>query len=203
MKIVGERNILATQPVTWDALNDPDILRTCIPGCDEMQRVSGSEYRLSMLAVVGPVKARFTGTLRLSDIVVPERYQLSFEGSGGAAGFGKGSATVTLSSVDSTATLLTYTAEAQVGGKIAQVGSRLIDGIARKIADEFFARFEAQLTARQAEPTRAPEVDLRPGTEPKVKGAGRIPTGRPLLWSAALAAVIVGVIVAFALQHSA
>lgn len=114
-----------------------------------MEKVSDTEYRLGMLAVVGPVKARFSGKLALSDIVEPRSYALNFEGSGGAAGFGKGNAKVTLSALSTTETQLDYTASAQVGGKIAQVGSRLIDGIARKIAEDFFKRFDAMVTAAQ------------------------------------------------------
>lgn len=149
LEINGERKIPAPQNAVWIALNDPVVLRECIPGCDLMEKVSDTEYRLGMLAVVGPVKARFSGKLALSDIVEPRSYALNFEGSGGAAGFGKGNAKVTLSALNATETQLDYTASAQVGGKIAQVGSRLIDGIARKIAEDFFKRFDAMVTAAQ------------------------------------------------------
>ena len=151
LEINGERKIPAPQDAVWTALNDPVVLRECIPGCDLMEKVSDTEYRLGMLAVVGPVKARFSGKLILSDIVEPRSYALTFEGSGGAAGFGKGSAQVTLSSLGAMETQLDYKASAQVGGKIAQVGSRLIDGIARKIAEDFFKRFDAIVTAAQTE----------------------------------------------------
>jgi carbon monoxide dehydrogenase subunit G len=150
LEINGERKIPAPQHAVWNALNDPLVLRECIPGCDQMEKVSDTEYRLGMLAVVGPVKARFSGKLMLSDIVEPQGYALQFEGSGGAAGFGKGSARVALSSIGETETQLDYTASAQVGGKLAQVGSRLIDGIARKIAEDFFTRFNALVTSTQA-----------------------------------------------------
>jgi carbon monoxide dehydrogenase subunit G len=149
LEINGERKIPAPQHAVWNALNDPVVLRECIPGCDQMEKISDTEYRLGMLAVVGPVKARFSGKLMLSDIVEPQGYALQFEGSGGAAGFGKGSARVALSSIGETETQLDYTASAQVGGKLAQVGSRLIDGIARKIAEDFFTRFNTLMTRTQ------------------------------------------------------
>jgi carbon monoxide dehydrogenase subunit G len=151
LEIKGERKIPATLHAVWNALNDPDVLRECIPGCDQMEKISDIEYRLGMLAVVGPVKARFSGKLMLSDIIEPQHYALQFEGSGGAAGFGKGSARVTLSSIDAMETQLDYAASAQVGGKLAQVGSRLIDGIARKIAEDFFTRFNARVARTQAD----------------------------------------------------
>ena len=124
----------------WEALNDPAILKACIPGCESIDRVSDNEYKVAMTAAVGPVKAKFSGKLFLSDINPPNSYSLAFEGSGGAAGFGKGSAQVSLAP-ESGGTLLTYKAQASVGGKLAQIGSRLIDGVAKKMADDFFIRF--------------------------------------------------------------
>ncbi|HYL19695.1 MAG TPA: carbon monoxide dehydrogenase subunit G [Burkholderiales bacterium] len=140
MDITGEQIIPLPQQRVWEALNDPAILKACIPGCETMEKVSDSEYRVVMSASVGPVKAKFNGKLLLSDLNPPNSYALAFEGSGGAAGFGKGSSTVTLSPADG-GTRLSYTAHATVGGKLAQVGSRLIDGVARKMADDFFAKF--------------------------------------------------------------
>ena len=159
MEINGERKIPAPQHAVWAALNDPVVLRECIPGCDQMEKISDTEYRLAMLAVVGPVKARFSGKLLLSDIVEPQSYALQFEGSGGAAGFGKGTARVILSSIDAAETKLDYVATAQVGGKLAQVGSRLIDGIARKIAEDFFTRFNKLVTDTQAMAENPAPVD--------------------------------------------
>jgi uncharacterized protein len=159
LEINGERTIPAPQHAVWAALNDPVVLRECIPGCDQMEKISDTEYRLGMLAVVGPVKARFSGKLLLSDIVEPQSYALQFEGSGGAAGFGKGTARVILSSIDAAETKLDYVATAQVGGKLAQVGSRLIDGIARKIAEDFFTRFNALVTETQAVAENPASVD--------------------------------------------
>ena len=140
MEMTGEQFIALPQPRVWAALNDPEVLKACIPGCESVERVSDTEYRIAMTAAIGPVKARFTGKLLLSDLNPPTSYSLAFEGSGGAAGFGKGSSHVTLTP-DAGGTKLSYTAKATVGGKLAQVGSRLIDGVAKKMAEDFFARF--------------------------------------------------------------
>ena len=140
MEMSGEQHISLPQQRVWEALNDPAILKDCIPGCESIDRVSDNEYKVAMTAAVGPVKAKFSGKLFLSDINPPNSYSLAFEGSGGAAGFGKGSAQVSLAP-ESGGTLLTYKAQASVGGKLAQIGSRLIDGVAKKMADDFFIRF--------------------------------------------------------------
>jgi carbon monoxide dehydrogenase subunit G len=141
MEMSGEQRIPLSQQQVWEALNDPEILKACIPGCESIERVSDNEYKVAMTAAVGPVKAKFSGKLLLADLDPPNAYSLAFEGSGGAAGFGKGSAQVRLVPEGSDATLLTYKASASVGGKLAQIGSRLIDGVARKMADDFFERF--------------------------------------------------------------
>jgi uncharacterized protein len=190
LEIKGERKIPAPLLAVWNALNDPDVLRECIPGCDQMEKISDTEYRLGMLAVVGPVKARFSGKLMLSDIVEPQHYALQFEGSGGAAGFGKGSARVTLSSIDATETQLDYAASAQVGGKLAQVGSRLIDGIARKIAEDFFTRFNTRVGRTQAdadsaacagEATLADQGSASTTTSPPASAASTDPVDPPAM----------------------
>jgi carbon monoxide dehydrogenase subunit G len=144
MEMTGEQLIALPQRRVWDGLNDPAVLKACIPGCDSIERVSDTEYRVAMTAAVGPVKAKFNGKLLLADVNPPTSYTLSFEGSGGAAGFGKGSAKVALADAGA-GTRLSYTANAQIGGKLAQVGSRLIDGVAKKMADEFFQRFNTTL----------------------------------------------------------
>ena len=144
MEMTGEQVIPLPQQRVWEGLNDPEVLKACIPGCESIERVSDTEYRVAMTAAVGPVKAKFSGKLLLSEVNPPTSYRLSFEGSGGAAGFGKGSASVKLGP-EAAGTTLSYTATAQVGGKLAQVGSRLIDGVARKMADEFFQRFNDKL----------------------------------------------------------
>lgn len=133
----------------WDALNDPAVLQRCIPGCESITAAEGNNpaYDVAMTAAIGPVKARFKGRMELSDIAPPRSYTLHFDGQGGAAGFGKGSAQVQLAPEGPTVTRLSYTATAQVGGKLAQIGSRLVDGAARKLADEFFQRFAAEFGA--------------------------------------------------------
>ncbi|OZI61006.1 CoxG family protein [Bordetella genomosp. 11] len=146
MEITGEQCIPASQDAVWAALNDPAVLKACIPGCDSIERQSDNEYRISMLAAVGPVKARFHGRLAIRDADPPRGYSLAFEGSGGAAGFGKGGASVTLAP-DDAGTRLAYAANAEVTGKLAQVGSRLMDGVAKKMAAEFFQRFKASFAS--------------------------------------------------------
>ena len=140
MEMTGEQLIPLPQQRVWEALNDPGILKTCIPGCEAIEKVSELEYKVAMTAAIGPVKAKFNGKLLLSDLNPPHSYSLAFEGSGGAAGFGKGAAQVSLTA-DGNGTRLTYKATASVGGKLAQIGSRLIDGVAKKMSDDFFARF--------------------------------------------------------------
>src|SRR3979490_983800 len=127
MEMTGEQLIPVPQAEVWRALNDPEVLKACIAGCEAIERVSDTEYRVTMVAAVGPVKAKFNGKLVLSDLPPPNSYSLSFEGSGGAAGFGKGSAQVSLKT-EGAGTRLTYSAKASVGGKLAQGGSRLIRG---------------------------------------------------------------------------
>ena len=144
MEMNGSRTVPADIDTTWRALNDPEVLKACIPGCESVERVSDNEYRLTMTARVGPVSARFTGRIVLADIVAPTSYTLSFEGQGGAAGFAKGEARVTLSA-NEPGTRIDYQVKSQVGGKLAQIGSRLVDGAAAKVADDFFARFADRL----------------------------------------------------------
>lgn len=149
MEMTGSQRIALPQQRVWDALNDPEILKACIPGCESVEKTADDEYRIALTAAVGPVKARFNGKLLLSNVNPPQSYTLSFEGSGGAAGFGKGSSEVRLVP-EGSATLLEYSAKASVGGKLAQVGSRLIDGVARKMAEDFFARFNAAVAPAPA-----------------------------------------------------
>ena len=143
MEMKGSRVVPTDIDTTWQALNDPEVLRACIPGCESIDRLSDSEYRLAMIARVGPVSAKFTGRLLLADIAAPRSYTLKFEGQGGAAGFANGTAKVELSPADG-GTRIDYVVNAQVGGKLAQIGSRLIDGAAAKVADDFFARVVAR-----------------------------------------------------------
>lgn len=141
MQMQGERTIGASRAEVWQALNDPEVLKACIPGCDELEKTSGTGFTASVVQKVGPVKARFKGTVELSDIVRETSYTISGEGKGGAAGFAKGAAKVQLEDIPG-GTRLIYEAEGKVGGKLAQLGGRLIDSFARKLADEFFTRFK-------------------------------------------------------------
>lgn len=149
MDISGEQRIPASQATVWDALNDPEALKASIPGCETVDKVSDSQFTARVTMAIGPVKAKFTGDVTLSDIDAPNGYTISGKGSGGAAGFGKGSAKVSLSP-DGDGTILRYTANASVGGKLAQIGQRLVDSAARKMADDFFTNFTAYLTAQGA-----------------------------------------------------
>ena len=155
MDMTGEQLIPLPQQKVWEALNDPEILKACIPGCESIEKVSDVEYRVVLTATVGPVKAKFSGKLSLADLKPPHSYSLAFEGTGGGAGFGKGRAQVSLFA-DGDSTRLGYTASATVGGKLAQIGSRLIDGVARKMADDFFTRFNRLVAAPPGAEAAAP-----------------------------------------------
>lgn len=140
MDLTGQYRIAAPRQAVWQALNDPEVLKQSIPGCETVEKLSDTEFQARVTASVGPVKARFTGKVTLSDLDPPNGYTISGEGQGGAAGFAKGGAKVRLAD-DAGATVLSYEVNATVGGKLAQVGSRLIGGVAHKMADEFFGRF--------------------------------------------------------------
>ena len=142
MEMQGERRIPAPRQVVWEHLNDPETLKQCIPGCESVDKVSDTEFTAKVRAKVGPVSARFSGKVTLSDLDPPSGYTISGEGTGGVAGFAKGSAKVALEE-DGGETVMRYGVQAQVGGKLAQIGSRLVDGTARKLADQFFDRFAA------------------------------------------------------------
>lgn len=163
MEFSGEYRIPASREKVWDALNDPAVLQQCIPGCESLEKVSDNELKATVRMKVGPVSARFNGKVTLSDMDPPNGYRISGEGQGGAAGFAKGGAMVRLSDADGAgATVLAYTADAQVGGKIAQIGARLIDGTARKLADEFFGKFSEIVGGTTPPP--ATEAPAAPGT---------------------------------------
>jgi carbon monoxide dehydrogenase subunit G len=179
MDMTGEYRIAAPRTKVWAALNDAEILRQAIPGCDEIDKTSDTSFTAKVTAKVGPVKASFTGKVTLSDMDPPNGYTITGEGSGGVAGFAKGGAKVGLVD-DGAGTLLTYAVDAQVGGKLAQIGSRLIDGTARKMAEDFFSRFAALVsegeTAATAEPaTEIPVVNPEPAAtiaaEPAIEAA--------------------------------
>lgn len=146
MDINGEYRLAVPRQAVWDALNDPEVLADCIPGCDSLERVSDTEFSAKVTAKVGPVKAGFATQVTLSDLNPPESYTLTGEGKGGAAGFARGSAEVSLEE-DGNETILRYTARIQPGGKLAQVGSRLIGGTARKLGEQFFSKFAEKMAS--------------------------------------------------------
>lgn len=180
MQMTGEYRIPAPRQAVWEALNDPEILKQCIPGCEEMNRTEEGGFEAKITAKVGPVRAKFGGKVELSDIDPPNGYTISGQGSGGAAGFAKGSARVSLAE-DGAETILTYTVDASVGGKLAQIGSRLIDATAKKMADDFFSKL-AETVGREArneevETTSIPAdmaVEKRPGGLPAYIWVGGI-----------------------------
>jgi carbon monoxide dehydrogenase subunit G len=148
MKMTGEEIIAAPRQVVWDALNDPDVLKQCITGCEEIKKKSDTELEAKVTAKVGPVKASFVGAVKLSKLNPPRSYVISGEGKGGVAGFAKGGATVQLSDTADGHTKLSYDVDAQVGGKLAQIGSRLIDSTAKKMATDFFKKFNKVVSER-------------------------------------------------------
>lgn len=156
MELADRRQIAAHPEVVWAAILDPEVLKACIPGCESMTGSPEAGYEAVVVQKVGPVSARFTGIVSLSDIVAGQAVTISGEGKGGAAGFAKGGARVTLAP-EAGGTLLTYAVEASVGGKIAQLGSRIIEGFAKKMADQFFARFQEAVEG-PAEPEAADDA---------------------------------------------
>jgi uncharacterized protein len=149
MEMTSTRIVPAPVETVWAALNDPVMLTSCIPGCEAILPDGENAYTISIAARVGPVAANFSGRLEISDLDPPRSYTLTFDGQGGAAGFAKGSAKVALAPAENgAATSLSYTVNAQVGGKIAQIGSRLVDGAAQKLADDFFRRFSDAVAAK-------------------------------------------------------
>jgi carbon monoxide dehydrogenase subunit G len=148
--MTGQQLVPLSQEQTWKALNDLEVLKACIPGCQSMEQVADDKYELSMLSKVGPVSAKFKGLMTLEDVDEPRGYTIVFEGQGGVAGFAKGKAAVALAPEDEGGTRLSYSVKAMVGGKLAQLGARLIDGVARKLADEFFTRFRKRVGGDEA-----------------------------------------------------
>jgi uncharacterized protein len=186
MDMHGSRHLAVTQQQAWDALNDPEVLKTCIPGCDKVEATGENQYAIGMAVKIGPVSARFAGKINLVDVMPPNSYTLAFEGQGGAAGFGKGTAKVNLApAAEGAGCELAYTAQAQVGGKIAQVGQRLVDGVARSMAEDFFRRFDEEMQRRYPEATAA-EAALPPQQAPEAEPAKRMP-----MWVWILFAVVV------------
>jgi hypothetical protein len=163
MELKGQRMLAADRATAWAALNDTDVLKLCVPGCESITATGPNQYEIALTAAIGPVKARFKGKMELAEIDPPNGYTLKFDGSGGPAGFARGDAKVALTELNARETQLDYVANAQVGGKLAQVGSRLVDAAAGATADKFFAAFSAQLAARVA-PAQA--LDAPPAAPP-------------------------------------
>src|ERR1700712_5208349 len=168
MEIAGTQLIPAARLAVWDALNDPAVLKRCLPGCESVERTSAEEFKVIVAAAIGPLRARFNGVLRMTEAQPPQSCVMVFEGQGGAVGFGQGAATVALREAEGGTTELAYTAKAQVGGKLAQVGSRLIDSVAKKMSDDFFKAFLKQFQAPEPA-TAAAEAP------PLAAGAGKVP----------------------------
>lgn len=179
MEMQGSRHLAVSQQQAWEALNDPQVLKACIPGCDKVEATGENQYAIGMAVKVGPVAARFNGKIQLQDVLPPASYKLNFEGQGGAAGFGKGSANVNLApAVAGSGCELGYSAQAQVGGKIAQVGQRLVDGVARSMAEDFFRRFDEEMQRRHPE---AYAAEAAQAAVPAAAEAG--PAKRLPLWA--------------------
>ena len=203
MDMTGEYRIPAARQRVWEMLNDPEVLKRAIPGCESLTKLSDTDLEAKVKAKVGPVQASFAGKVRLSDLDPPSAYTITGEGSGGVAGFAKGGARVQLLEDGPEATILKYEAKAEVGGKLAQIGSRLIQGTAKKMADEFFGKF-AELAAAEAAPAAAPSAAAPAAEAPPAAAPAPAPApapagiaGIPWIWIAA--AVVVLVILIWAL----
>jgi uncharacterized protein len=149
MTMSGEYQLPAPQQTVWEKLNDPEVLKACIPGCESLEKTSDTSFQATATIKIGPVKARFKGNVTLSDLDPPNGYKISGQGEGGVAGFAKGGATVKLTPKDG-GTLLNYDVEAQIGGKLAQLGQRLVNGAAKKVADDFFQSFVAAVSPKSS-----------------------------------------------------
>ena len=186
MEMTGNRLLPVTQAQAWEALNTPEILKACIPGCEKFELTEPNTYAVGTAIKIGPVAARFQGRVTLSDIVAPQSYKLSFDAQGGVAGFGKGTSAVSLMPKDG-GVELNYTVNSQVGGKIAQLGQRLIDGAAKSLAEDFFRRFEEELQRRYPSAAGAPA----PAQAPAPATGGGLPGWA---WAAIAAAIALGLI---------
>ena len=185
MDMTGQRTLKATQQQAWEALNDPEILKECIPGCKKFEATGDNAFAVSAGIKIGPVAATFNGNVQLTDIVAPTSYKLNFDAQGGVAGFGKGESAVELKPLPEGCELH-YTVHSTVGGKIAQMGQRLIDGVAKNMAEDFFKRFEAALEKRYPQPEGAASAAApAPAAAPTSSG---LPTW---VWAAGAVAVAV------------
>ncbi len=187
MEMSGEHRIPAPRQRVWEALNDPSVLEACIPGCQEMEKLSDTEFAAKVTRKVGPVKASFSSKVMLSDLQPPASFKISGEGQGGVAGFAKGGADVTLDEEDG-ATVLRYQAKASVGGKLAQIGSRLVDTAAKQVAGEFFKNFVAHMETVAAETAEAAETTEAAAMAPAAVDQPGLP---PVVWVGGLIAIVV------------
>jgi carbon monoxide dehydrogenase subunit G len=172
MDMQGQRVLHVTQAQAWDALNDPAILKSCIPGCDKFELSEANVYNVGVAIKIGPVSAKFTGKVTLSDIQAPNSYALNFEAQGGVAGFGKGESKVSLHP-HAEGCELQYTVHSTVGGKLAQLGQRLIDGAAKSLAEDFFKRFDEALQAKY--PATESAAPVATSSEPATASSGAVP----------------------------
>jgi uncharacterized protein len=212
MEMTGEFSIPAPRERVWQALNDPEILKQAIPGCQSIEKVSDTEFTAKVVAKVGPVRATFGGKVNLTDLDPPKAYTISGEGSGGVAGFAKGSAKVNLDEDGGEATVLHYQVQAHVGGKLAQIGSRLVDATSRKMAEDFFGRFVVALSppaeANAAAPPEAAEAALKVDSkspEPEPAPAQTTASRRlsPAVWVTGLTALVAGILYYFTRKDGA
>jgi carbon monoxide dehydrogenase subunit G len=187
MDMTGQRALKATQQQAWEALNDPEILRACIPGCKKFESTGDNAFAVAAGIKIGPVAATFNGNVQLTDIVAPTSYKLSFDAQGGVAGFGKGESSVELKPLPEGCEL-NYTVHSTVGGKIAQLGQRLIDGVAKNMAEDFFKRFEAELEKRYPPVQAAAAVSESPTPSATTDASSGLPTW---VWAAGAVAVAV------------
>ena len=185
MDMQSSRQLAVTQQQAWDALNDPEVLKRCIAGCDRVEATAPQQYAVGVALRIGPVSAKFSGKIDLSELDPPNSYTLSFEGKGGPAGFGKGDARVKLIA-NETGCLLDYTVHAQVGGKVAQLGQRLVDGAAKSMAEDFFKRFDEEMQRRHPAAIGAPEA---PAAVPAKTGLAGVPAWVWIAGALALVAV--------------
>lgn len=196
MEIKGEENIRASVQTVWDGLNSTDVLLKSIPGCEEIQRTADNELQAKVMIKLGPVKARFSGKVTMTNVQPLKGYTLNFEGSGGAAGFAKGSADVSLQEADG-GTLLTYVANASVGGKLGQIGSRLIEGSAKKLSSEFFAAFAETVAPGHRDRAEQTSADAPPSSDgPAASPKAGSEQGSSRMWLAIAAAVVVVIVAA-------
>ena len=211
MEMSGEYRIPASRDKVWAALNDPAVLKECIPGCQSLEKLNDNEMTATVVAKVGPVKATFNGHVTLSNIDPPNGYTITGEGKGGVAGFAKGGADVALKD-DGAGTILSYTAKGQVGGKLAQIGARLIDATAKQMADQFFGAFAGRLGGAEAvaaapagngeeavlaDVIKDPEVTAEAVEERLELAAGRGVLGGPYMWGLLALIVVIALILIF------